>query len=481
MNKELYESLKDQLQSLGEDFSPAVVRQMLFDNLKAGLSLGEVIAILTAFYDCTHEYESFSFLYDYCKNVFSGYYNNAKIANDIEKIANDRLLIESILKVCNDDVVCNLLINLNDYNELCKKNYSYDCQQIYDWVYGVCEIRSRANDKYAAALKKVNEAPIITGETDSVINPNDNYNFVNQAAAAAEQNKINDLINQLNNKNDEITEQRIAKADEVIGDAATKLNVDADKLYKKIDKSDADIYEIDKIEVDSRLLAFATRFDSLPRNRFQRMVQKVQDKIVFNDLKLTIADVDGNRVVTIAPGAKMDKFASTSKDVVESIINAANKKRSVIGMISDFGRGFRDGFKAVFKRNKKGYDEKSSKRIPTSYEDLYTGRHDEPEVTSSSEYLDSVPDFYGQYYANGEYNRGASPILPLSPASEEARIEAPASSTPINSSSSVPDYPMTETVNRRSDGSEFVIRAWIKGANKAGILPKEPVKKGRIA
>lgn len=442
MNKELYESLKDQLQSLGEDFSLVVVRQMLFDNLKAGLSLGEVTAILTAFYDCTHEYESFSFLYDYCKNVFSGYYNNAKIASDIEKIANDRLLVESILKVCNDDVVCNLLINLNDYNELCKKNYSYDCQPIYDWVYSVCEIRSRANDKYAAALKKVNEAPVIAGETDSVINPNDTYNFVNQAAASAEQNKINDLINQLNNKNDEITEQRIAKADEVIGDAATKLNVDADKLYKKIDKSDADIYEIDKIEVDSRLLAFASRFDSLPRNRFQRVAQKVQDRIVFNDLKLTIADVDGNRVVTIAPGAKMDKFASTSKDVVESIINAANKKRSVIGMISDFGRGFRDGFKAVFKRNRKGGYEESSKRIPT---------------------------------------RGTSPILPLSPASEEARIEAPASSTPINSSSDVPDYPMTETVNRRSDGSEFVIRAWIKGANKVGSLPKEPVKKGRIA
>lgn len=479
MNKELYESLSTRLNSL-EKPSPAEVRNMLTESLKPGLSLSDVTATLAAFYDYTHDKVDFSFLEDFYTKTFSSYYGSQKILNDIEKIAKDKLLVKSIIRICNDEVVRNLRNALNDFNHAQKLNDDYSYQAICDYANRESNIKNWSQT-YDVGFTKEQGNNVTLNEpakdTDGSFQADANYQT--QAEAAKAQDIISNQIDDLYNKYNEIENQRQEKVSNMVDKLSGELGVDAERLYSKFENAGVDVYSADDINASKEVVNYFTKVNSLPSSRFESVIRKVQTRIMFKDLELKIAEFDGKRIITLAPGAKMDKFASTSRDVVSDIVKAANQKRSIMGMVNDFGRGLRDGFVEAFNRSKlKGmYDNfKSEKGEPSSpsaynfsqgnYEDFYTGRDNIPSGMAEKMTSGYAPS--GLLPNNQEVLvGGGQPVL------EERNVSV--SEQKIST-------PETKTVNRRPDGTEFVITARVRGGNHAGTVPNnEYVKKGRTA
>lgn len=336
MNKELYENIKTELDSLEEELvTPSYVGGHLLGQKLLGKNKKDMFTIVYAFYEYMSERDTFSFIKDgnwadFYRNNLSNYLTEDVIKNNLYDIVSNEKLVDTILKVCNNDVKKNLYKYVNVENTIHIKTGSNKYADIFKKIEG--ELLKQGLIVKKEETKE--EVVVTSNETSSSIDAE---------------------IADLKRKQEELEKQKLQRRDTMFSEAADSIGISDEKLIKKVGEEESLV--IDKIVLDpslvSKLAANSAVAATMPRNSYEKFksriltfclkinIYRVEDETI---LKLSQKGVILEKMDKIATGVDgairdMAKFIRNKKSLFSSMINTSKKRVSMAkNAICNFGK-----------------------------------------------------------------------------------------------------------------------------------------------
>lgn len=314
MNNELYNSIKEELNSLeGESAKVNNVCALLNEKLKDKTSK-DIFTTTYAFYEYMIEKEKFNFIKagewkKFFQDNISNFLTFDVIKDNFDNIIKNENLLNTILNICTDEVKQNL----------CK--FAKEQNDFY--------IRTGSN-KYVNIYSKINE--IVNGS--KIITP-DEYNLDNNII----EENLNDLRKKqdaIEKKQEELNKARLEKRDELFDNASSMLGINSDSLINKIGKEES--LKVDNIQVSSilidKMVSNNSKAASCPQNIYRKLKENINKKVPFvrvfldnRNIKLTINEIDGKNVLQINKRETVfDKIASCDNAIIRSIASSSKRK-----------------------------------------------------------------------------------------------------------------------------------------------------------
>lgn len=311
MNKELYENLKNELNSLEGEFSnPNYVCTHFLSEKVNGKTGKDKFTVIYSFYEYMDNKEEYSFIKSdgwaefYCKNL-SEYLTYDNIIFNFDEIVKDEKLLDTILKVCNADV----------------KKYFYNYSKIKN-----LESLKMGNNEYVSVYNKIKEVMIKEGLIqDNIVISTDKTSL-----------GINKEIEALNNRKAELKKEKVQRRDDIFNQASSSIGIQKKDLMKRVGENSS--FEIDKIVIDESLM---TKLSSKPavaatmkKTVFDKIKYKINSSKVLKNVSLDIVEIDNIKTLTINKKETIfDKIASSDNALVRAIYNSAKEKLNLLKMI----------------------------------------------------------------------------------------------------------------------------------------------------
>lgn len=373
MNKEYYEELKKKIEEFDQKNNSSdinVRRQELqkFINKNFSAYPDKNISAVIAFYEYTNKNEDYKWLNEHYTKIISNYFPKDKIESELDTISkeNNGLLLDSLIKIANDEVINNLV---SISYEKSKQDVSY--KSIYETIKNKCiELEKKKieyfssfeldkelsedlkeNKKTSDLGKNILNAYTINMPESKPFEPQELddsilKNHEERVAKAIENIGLDPSIKPLDksinlddfsshnvsqeerekryqeiNENRKLAEE---KADKIVEQAANELNIDKKDIYKTLDKQGVNPLNLKPgdIVISSDMLRQVSNNNSVEQmnqSRYQRFINKLFSKISFknSDIKLEVSEIDRSKKVVIAPGSKAQKIAKAENDLIK--------------------------------------------------------------------------------------------------------------------------------------------------------------------
>lgn len=335
MNNELYNSIKEELNSLeGESKKVNNVCALLNEKLK-GKTSKDIFTITYAFYEYMIKKEEFNFIKTgewkkFFQDNISRYLTFDVIRDNFDNIIENKNLFDTILNICTDEVKQNLFKFAKEQNAFYIKTGS---------------------NKYVDVYSKINE--IVNG---SKIITSDEHVLSN--------NDIEKSLNDLRKKQNELNNVKQEKRDNLFNDASFTLGINSDSLINKIGNKES--LKIDNIQISSDLINKLkndnAKAASCPSNIFKKIKENINEKIPFvriysdtKNIKLTISEIDSNNILQISKKETIfDKIASCDNTVIKTIAASSSRKLKLFKSLITPDKEVMDSIKnAILNTNEK--------------------------------------------------------------------------------------------------------------------------------
>ena len=307
MNKELYESLKEEFNLLDEKYKNASSVSNFFGSKLQGLSGKDLFTTVYTFYETMNDL-GFNFIHEnnewikFYRTQFSNYLTENVIKLEFDNIVNDDKLLDTILKVCNDDV---------------KKN-----------LYNYAEIKNTIdpNTKNTNYYKKIEDEALLLG-----IKNQENEVVISNDVSSAE---IDKKIKDLRKKQENLESQKVENRNEMFNEVSQKTGIRSEDLSKRV----GDNYNIDRVIIDPRLADKLKDNSSLaasvPQGLFENLKHRVKSGRILRKANLDITEVNGINVLTIdKKDTVFDKIANCNNELVRAIYKSAKIKLNLLKSI----------------------------------------------------------------------------------------------------------------------------------------------------
>ena len=358
MNKELYKNIKNELDSLEEELStPNYVGGHLLGQNLLGKNSGDKFTVIFAFYEYMSERETFNFIKegnwaDFFRNNLSNYLTEDVIKNNLYDIVSNEKLVDTILKVCNDDVKENLYKYVNIENTIHTKTGS---------------------DKYATIFERIETEMINQGLIEKKHDIADKENVISSTETSK---SIDDQIEELKKRQESLEEKKIQRRDTMFNEVSDNIGISSEKLIKKVGEEDS--LDIDRIVIEpslvSKLAANSAVAATMPRNTYEKIKERIHKFRTFKNIELDITKVDGLQTLTMSKKETIfDKIASSDNALVREISNSAKKKLELFKAIVKPSPEVWSIVKAALKNTSKKISEQLSKtkeEVYASYGEL---------------------------------------------------------------------------------------------------------------
>lgn len=294
MNKELYENIKNELNSLGEELATInyVGGHLLNEKLK-GKSGKELFTVIYAFYEYMSQRKEFEFINN---DGWAKFYRE----NLFDKIANNEKLLDDVLKVCS--------------NEFKEKLYTYAKTE------NALHMKAGSN-KYLSFYQRMEKVMVDEGlieKKEKVIIAGDETNA------------------SIDKQIEELKEKKVQRRDVMFEEAADSIGLNKEKLIKKVGQNES--FNVDEIVIDeklvSKLAANSAIAATTPRNIFGKIIQKIKSSRHFKSINLKIDEIDGKKTLQLNKKKTVfDKIANSENALVRAIYNSAKEKFNLFKLL----------------------------------------------------------------------------------------------------------------------------------------------------
>lgn len=290
MNKELYENLKNELNSLEGEFRKInyVGGTFLGEKLN-GKSGKELFTVIYTFYEYMIQREEFNFIN---KDGWAEFYRE----NLFDKIINDEKLLDSVLEVCSNDFKEKLNAYTNSENFLRMKTGS---------------------DKYSRIYNKIKDSMVASGLIEKEKSAYKNAGASGNVTSAEIDKKIEDLRN-----------QKIQRRDAIFEEASNSIGIRPEKLIKKVGKNES--FNIDEIVIDEKLVSKLAANSAIAATTPRNVFEKIKSLVFFKNIKLEIRELDNKKILKINGS---DKIANSENALVRAIYNSAKEKFNLFKLL----------------------------------------------------------------------------------------------------------------------------------------------------
>ncbi len=355
MNKELYERIKTKLDSLeGEWKEPNNVSHLLGQEV-VGKRDKDLFTTIYAFYEYMNDH-GFNFIneqkgwIDFYQNNLSNYLTKDIIKSSFDDIVSDEKLLDTILKVCNENV----------------KNDLYTYARVENAIH-----TKTGSDKYLQVYKKIEESLIKQGVIENS-NKADDVVFSDDKTSKS----IDEELESLKKRQADLENQKVQKRDSLFKQVSNSIGINEQKLIKRVGKDES--LNIDRIEVDPRLVsklaANSAIAATMPKNVYQKIKSKVLSAKTFNNLELEILDNDGLSTLKVVKKENIfDKIASSDNALVRAIYNSAKRRLSLLKQLVKPSKEINAIIKEAFVNTSRRIKESASKtatEVKTEYREF---------------------------------------------------------------------------------------------------------------
>ncbi len=462
MNNELYKGLKDELNSLDEEGKKVnSVCALLNEKLKNKTSK-DIFTITYTFYEYMCTKEEFNFIKTgewkkFFQDNISKYLTFDIIKDNFDDIIENENLLDTILKICTDEVKQNIF------------KYAKIQNDFY--------IRTGSN-KYFDVFNKISE--IVEGK--KVVIPEENALSNNDI-----EKKLNDLKekqNDIEKKQDELNKAKEEKRNELFNNASSILGINSDSLLKKVGNEES--LKIDSIQISSdlidRLKSNDAKAASCPSSVFKKLKENIKEKIPFvktyldnKDIKLEIKQIDGSRVLEVKNKETVfDKIASCDNTVIRSIALSSSRKLKLFKSLVTPDREVVDSIKnAILNTNKKII--RFAKNIKAEAKETYTDlkkdvieSYNHVQQNLENTYLDDKK--YIKQRVDGIKNKVSDALYNVADKIQSDKMTE--NGTLSNEINETRDNSKKESYFYTRDGKKVIVRAGTKVAEKEKIHTK---------
>lgn len=369
MNKDLYESIKNELNSLEEGLAtPSYVGGHLLGQKLRNRNSKDFFTVVYAFYEYMSEREEFSFIKEggwanfYCKNL-SDYLTKDNIKANFDDIIADEKLLDTILKVCNDEVKKDL------YDQVTKKQALY--------------VKTGSN-KYSKVYKKIKD-----------VIEKDNVHVI--ASGTETSSSIDEELENLRKRQASLESQKVERRNNMFAEASRNTGIKGERLIKEVDKKmgKGASYNVDSIVLDDRLVSKLAANSALaataPNSILHRIKENINSFRFFKGVNLEVTEIDENKVIKITKkDTVFDKLARTNNALVMAISKAAKEKLELFKALVKPSKEVKDAIKQVLIDT----NEKFTKQFSKAKEYVAS------KVDNAEQYVSSKLDNAQQYVAS---------------------------------------------------------------------------------
>ena len=373
MNKEYYEELKKEIEKFNEkNISKNLIERrnnlQKFINSRFSAYPDKNVSAVIAFYEYTHDKKEYDWLNEHYTKILSRYFPEEEIEKQFDVIVNenDGLLLNSLIKIGNNQVVNNLI---NTSYEKSKQDEKY--LSVYESIKNKCinsekkkeeyfsrfeldeelskdlkenkkvsDLGEKILDSYVIDMPKANtiEAPktddsLLKNHEERVAKANEKIGLDPSVKPLDKSINLDNFSSSNVNETErekryqEIAAQRKLaeqKADEIVGQAANDLNVDKKDIYKALDEKGVNPLNLKPgdIVISSDMLKQVSNnnsVDQMNQSSYQKFINSFFSKVSFkdSDIKLEVSEIDKSKKIVIAPGSKAQKIAKAENSLIK--------------------------------------------------------------------------------------------------------------------------------------------------------------------
>lgn len=376
MNKEYYEELKKEIEKFDSKsilLDPNKKRDELQKLINSNFSAyaDKNISAVIAFYEYTFDKPEYGWLNEHYTKILSGYFSKASIERKFDSIMDNdnRLLLDSIIMICNDSVIKDLISVAYEKSKT-SENYktSYDLLKNKLSKFGIdagnfldIELSTDLKDNQNVStsglnvIEKVNDGSVDSIPVYEPFKSNDSGDTLLKAheeRVNAATNKINDMVKERgvdpvenpldksidlnmfsssnsaeekNIRHEQINERRndaLKHADEIVDQAASTLDVNKKNVYKALDKQGIRPIKLREGDIVIspemvKQVAANGMVDTMPMTRYVKFVKRLFATISFKMSDIEVSEVDNRKKIFINPGSKEQKIAKAESNLLK--------------------------------------------------------------------------------------------------------------------------------------------------------------------